>query len=265
MHSRKVRWLTLFAAITCLLWIAGLGWAAKDYLLGNASGLVTTVETDEAPPPEPDTFRIVALGDSLTRGMGDNEGKGYVGYAADRLKEEGWNLSVVNLGIKGLTSAELLKQLEQKEIRRQLGEADAVMMTIGANDLFMGGETLSRFTEESIGKLEDGFLTRLNGILAAVRELNPEADVYVLGLYDPFAELEQGAETSRVVREWNHKTMEAAAGYPGTVFVPVYDLFQRKVGDYLFTDRFHPNEKGYKLMAERVAGLIDESEGGPQA
>jgi lysophospholipase L1-like esterase len=33
-------------------------------------------------------------------------------------------------------------------------------------------------------------------------------------------------------------------------------LFQLKVDDYLYTDKFHPNAKGYKLIAERVASLI---------
>ncbi len=52
------------------------------------------------------------------------------------------------------------------------------------------------------------------------------------------------------------KAVELSANYKQTVFVPTFDLFQLKVDDYLYTDKFHPNAKGYKLIAERVASLI---------
>jgi lysophospholipase L1-like esterase len=40
------------------------------------------------------------------------------------------------------------------------------------------------------------------------------------------------------------------------VYVPTFDIFQLSVDDYLYTDRFHPNEAGYGLIADRVAPLI---------
>lgn len=61
---------------------------------------------------------------------------------------------------------------------------------------------------------------------------------------------------SSVVRDWNYNTAETLAQDSKAVFVPTYDLFQQNTADYLFTDHFHPNEKGYRLMAERAAALI---------
>ncbi len=40
-----------------------------------------------------DALSIVALGDSLTRGTGDETGKGYVGYVVDELKNGQINMS----------------------------------------------------------------------------------------------------------------------------------------------------------------------------
>ncbi|WP_424768746.1 GDSL-type esterase/lipase family protein [Paenibacillus sp. sgz302251] len=260
MHSRKVRWITAFSAVACLLWVFGLGWTVKDYLFGAGTAAVQpSTGTDSTVVSN--AMTIVALGDSLTRGMGDIEGKGYVGYVGDRLKQEGLDITLVNLGIKGLTSFELVEQIKQKEIERQIRQADMILMTIGGNDLFLGGQSLMDPSEENIRGLEEGYTTNLNVILSSIQTANPDAIVYVLGLYDPFNELESGELTSRVVRGWNYKMTETMAGYPNAVFVPTYDLFQRSVSHYLFSDQFHPNEKGYLLMADRVAALILEAGG----
>jgi lysophospholipase L1-like esterase len=260
MHSKKVRFITAFAALACLLWLFGLGWTLKDYLIG-ASGTVSLPSEAEEPAIPTSALKIVTLGDSLTRGTGDIEGKGYVGYVSDRLKEAGKEISLINLGIKGLTSPQLAEQMKGKEILRQLGQADVILMTIGGNDLFLGGQTLSDVSEASIEGQEDSYLASLKTIIANIRAVNTEATVYLLGLYNPFSEFENGELLSDIVRGWNFKAAELLAQDANTVFVPTYDLFQLKITDYLFTDHFHPNEKGYRLMAERVAALI-AGEGG---
>jgi lysophospholipase L1-like esterase len=64
-----------------------------------------------------------------------------------------------------------------------------------------------------------------------------------------------------VVREWNFASAETAANYQKTVVVPTFDLFELNVNDYLYSDQFHPNSQGYKLIGERLATLITFSEG----
>ncbi|MDQ8734732.1 SGNH/GDSL hydrolase family protein [Paenibacillus sp. LHD-38] len=261
MHSRKVRLITAFATLACLLWLFGLGWTLKDYLIG-ASRTSSLPSVTEEPAIQTNALKIVALGDSLTRGTGDIEGKGYVGYVSDQLQEAGKEISLINLGIKGLTSPQLAEQMKEKEIRRQLGQANVILMTIGGNDLFLGGQILSDVSEASIEGLEDAYLVSLKTIISSIREVNTEATVYLLGLYNPFSEFENGELLSGVVRGWNFKAAELLAQDAKTVFVPTYDLFQQKINDYLFTDHFHPNEKGYRLIAERITALIT-GEGGP--
>ncbi|WP_138752263.1 SGNH/GDSL hydrolase family protein [Paenibacillus sinopodophylli] len=266
MHSKKVRFLTIFASLACLLWLFGLGWTLKDYLIGKPSSASISPSTDEPVETTEETsvLKIVALGDSLTRGTGDIEGKGYVGYVSDRLKAAGKDISLINLGIKGLTAPLLADQMKEKEVGRQLGQADVIMMTIGGNDLFLGGQTLSDVSEASIRALEDRYLLNLQEILSGIRAVNTEATVYLLGLYNPFSEFENGEQLSEVVRGWNYKAAELLAKDAKTVYVPTYDLFQQNVNELLFTDHFHPNEKGYSRMAERVAALITGAEQGGQ-
>lgn len=109
---------------------------------------------------------------------------------------------------------------------------------------------------DEIGRYQSEFVSNLTSIFTDIKKANNDATIFYLGLYNPFIELADGNETSKVVREWNHQSEAVSAKFPNTVFVPTFDLFQLAVNDYLYTDKFHPNQEGYRLIAERVAPLI---------
>ncbi|WP_409288616.1 SGNH/GDSL hydrolase family protein [Peribacillus sp. SCS-37] len=202
-------------------------------------------------------IRVAAIGDSLTRGIGDESGKGYIGYLTDEIKEKTKKKVVVqNLGISGQRSNQLLSQINTKSIKERLSEADYVLITIGGNDLFQGGQTLADFNQEKIRKIQEKYIQNIKAILSGIRKENPDAVIFLAGLYNPFIEMDNGKETSAIVRGWNFKTAETAADFKKTVFVPTFDLFELQVNDLLYTDHFHPNTKGYRLIAERVAALL---------
>ncbi|MDQ7860843.1 GDSL-type esterase/lipase family protein [Peribacillus frigoritolerans] len=80
----------------------------------------------------PDDFTVVAIGDSLTRGTGDETGKGYVGLVIEDLKSEYNRKPIIhNLGINGQVSKELVQQVRQPEVKRQIQAADVILVTIG--------------------------------------------------------------------------------------------------------------------------------------
>lgn len=203
------------------------------------------------------TINIVALGDSLTKGMGDDTGKGYVGDIADEAKKRtSKKVSLLNLGINGQTSDQLRKQLQKPEVQRQIKGADIILITIGGNDLFRGGQGLVDYKSENMVKIKKKYLDNLKSILGQVHLVNSGSTVFFVGLYNPFGNLSTGKETSKVVRRWNYDSAEISADFPKVIFVPTFDLFELKVNDYLYSDKFHPNAKGYRLIAERVAGLL---------
>lgn len=219
----------------------------------------------ENPQKKDEEYNIVGLGDSLTRGIGDESGKGYAGYAIGQLRDRTeQKLQLTNLSISGQTSVQLEKQLNQPEIQRQLSKADAVIMTIGGNDLFAGGQVMEDLSDESIKNTRAAFLERLGSIFQQIRSVNPQAAVYYIGLYNPFNDLSNSKTTSGIVREWNFYTAEEAAKYKKTIVVPTFDLFEQNVNDYLYSDKFHPNSEGYQLIGERLASLILFSGGGEE-
>lgn len=81
--------------------------------------------------------RILALGDSLTQGYGVPPGKDFPQVLETALKGRGLNVSVINAGVSGDTSAGGLARLDWS-----LGDArnapDAAIVELGANDGLRG-------------------------------------------------------------------------------------------------------------------------------
>lgn len=248
------------AVLICMI---GLIWTFVHVFGGStgeevpAAGPAVPVVQNMASAADDGSIRILALGDSLTRGAGDSEGKGYVGYVVDELQEQLEEEVVLNnLGMDGLTSTELAAMLDQEAIRQEAEAADVMFLSIGANDLFQRGETLLNMEEEAIRPLEEQYTRQLDSILTELRELNASAPIYLIGLYNPFIEYSESDTTSKIVRDWNYETAETAAKYDHTIVVPTFDLFQIDVQQFLHTDMFHPNTEGYQMIADRAAGLI---------
>jgi len=125
--------------------LVGFGWTIQNQFLNNG----TPSAMEQAKPVEDKTTNdqgskvIVALGDSLTRGMGDDTGKGYIGYLVDELGDKSKEkITIHNYGVNGYRSIQLLEQLRQVEIQRKIQSADYILITIGGNDLFQSGETM---------------------------------------------------------------------------------------------------------------------------
>lgn len=256
MNNNVIRSVTMVSVFFCLLWLVGLGLAVAEYYAGKPDQIPEKTNIEKKADKK-DGLHIVAIGDSLTRGTGDETGNGYVGVLMDEIKEKSkQDVRLTNLGVSGQRSDQLKEQIQQTEVKRQLQSADMILVTMGGNDLFRGGQGILEFETADIADIEKKFMENMNFIFQQIRASNSEANVFFIGLYNPFIELEQGKEMSAVVRHWNYQSAELSAAFPKIVFVPTFDLFELKVNDYLYTDKFHPNTKGYRLIAERVASLL---------
>jgi lysophospholipase L1-like esterase len=241
-----------------------------DALAGRTGTPVPPAPATAAPvvPGPPGSLSLVALGDSLTRGTGDERGGGYVDAVAEGLRKAGTNVAVTNLAVNGAESSDLLAMLRRTNVRRICAGAGRILLSIGGNDLAHAAESARAPQPEAITRVLDGYRTRLSAILTALRSANPGAPIDVLGLYNPAAAAEPPEPASpaaafarlgsHVVARWNAAMEETALGFPDVTVIPVFDLFERHP-DRLSADRFHPDHRGYQLIAERILQTVPMS------
>lgn len=85
-------------------------------------------------PPVQTTVRIVALGDSLTAGLGLSPGEAYPALLQARLRERGYAADVVDAGVSGDTSAGGLRRLDWS----LEGRVHVLIVALGGNDGLRG-------------------------------------------------------------------------------------------------------------------------------
>ncbi|WP_281887042.1 GDSL-type esterase/lipase family protein [Paenibacillus sp. YYML68] len=167
MSSTRWLWRTVGVGALASTIICGIGFTyAVNEIIFPASGELQAPSVPAAPAntaePAPGRaaapwnakaeVRLVALGDSLTAGTGDITGKGYVRGVKDKLQETLDKPVFVynNFAIPGFRTYDLLNNWEAKpDIAKSIAEADVVLLTIGGNDLFEGGEGI--FTAPEAG------------------------------------------------------------------------------------------------------------------
>jgi acyl-CoA thioesterase-1 len=86
------------------------------------------------PPAAPARPRIVALGDSLTAGLGIGQEEAYPALLQQRLDKEHLNYEVVNAGVSGDTSAGGLSRLDWALD----GDVKVLIVALGGNDALRG-------------------------------------------------------------------------------------------------------------------------------
>jgi lysophospholipase L1-like esterase len=207
---------------------------------------------------------IVAIGDSLTQGVGDSTEKGgYIGILEETFNsnDETPRIDIKNFGKRGNRTDQLLKRIESEEIINSINDADLVLITIGANDVMkVVKNNFTSLNYQAFVEEQEGYENRLHDIIQKVEELNPDAPIYLLGLYNPFNQYFTNIpELGQIMGDWNATSRGVINDYEQATFIPIRDIFEGSEEELLWEeDLFHPNERGYKKMAERVLEYIRE-------
>jgi len=231
----------------------------------------------------------IAIGDSRAFGVGasDPATDGYVSithdalHRSERYRQRG--LELVNLGVPGATSADLLLpdgQLEQavaeiKERQEDTSSADdnveIITVNIGGNDVLAlatsdspcVADPQSPECEDRLQEMLDTLEDDLTEVLRRLREVAPKADIVVLDLYSPLSGRGGAPElvADLAVREINAVT-ERVVSDPElrAKLVSVYPLFRGRASQLVAADNLHPNDDGHAVMAEVVLAAIEGRE-----
>jgi len=196
---------------------------------------------------EPQPIRYLALGDSLTEGVGaDHPAQCAVSQFFDFLKHS-TKCQLKNFGISGTTSSELLSLLEHPAITRMLPQMNLISITTGGCD-FIEIYEKNQVSLKSILKTCRQIQTNVKSILSIIRGYNPSATVHLLGFYLPLPAYELGFRTANFFVQSMNRTYKQISQTFGVQFVDPYECFLHRQ-DY-FADEVHPNQKGHDRLAK---------------
>ena len=177
----------------------------------------TDIQVNDAP------LTILALGDSLTEGLGVDKDDNYPAQLEDRLQAMGYkNTEVINSGLSGETSTGLVNRLDWVLQTKP----DVTILTIGANDAIRGID---------VATIEANIRT-------AVKQLQDNGSVVILGgmsIYDNLGDDYVAAFSDiypRVAKDMN---------------VTLIPFFLEGVGgDRALnqSDAIHPTKEGYTII-----------------
>jgi lysophospholipase L1-like esterase len=206
----------------------------------------------------PKTINMVALGDSLTFGIGDPLRKGYIERVKEQFeKEKKVAVQLKNFGVPRNRTDQIINQLTTKEVQKAIKRADYVFLFIGTNDFRKSAEyQLEEINEENIRHGKKAFSKKLHHIISEIRKVNDDAPIILLGLYHPYTKLKNQKQLAALIKEWNKEIKKLIPFYNRLYFVPTFDLFQNVNKEAYFHDRLHPNANGYQLIAKRVVHQV---------
>jgi acyl-CoA thioesterase-1 len=183
-------------------------------------------------PGRAETLRLVALGDSLTAGLGLEAGEAFPVKLEAALRARGLDVVVANAGVSGDTTKSALARLDWAVD----GETDAVIVELGANDALRGIDP--RETHASlaaiVAKLKDRGIAVLIAGMRAPPNLGPVYARAFDGIYSRIAE---------------------SAG------VPLYSFFLEGVAAEPHLnqpDGIHPNASGIDEIVRRILPKVEE-------
>lgn len=190
-------------------------------------------EPPSAPPEIQSTGTIVAMGDSLTEGLGVPEEKAYPALLQKALRDKGYGYRVVNAGISGETSS---------GARSRIGwvlrmKPDIVILETGANDGLRGLDP--ELIRRNIRDIVDAFTSEgIVVVLAGMKALPNLGPAYSKMFADVYTDV--GGASDVVLIPF---FLEGVAGVPA--------LNQ--------SDGIHPTADGYARVVEHILPYVTEA------
>lgn len=207
------------------------------FLTACADSTPTPVPPTPTPPPPtaaPSDGTIVAMGDSLTEGLGVDPAASYPALLERKLQENGYNYTVINAGVSGETTSGARSRLTW--VLETL-QPDIVILATGGNDSLRGIDPT--LTEQNLRDLVETFLAAdVTVILAGMQTVQNMGSDYT--------------EAFRAI-------YPSVADAYDLILIPF--LLEGVAGDPTLNqeDFVHPTDAGYEIVVETVYPYVVEA------
>lgn len=239
-------------------------------------------EADTEAPTWLKPINYLALGDSLATGVTpENQlGKGYTDFIAESLKSQNV-LASFNKGftLPGYKTSDILKDLQENvtkpvfgtgvsensaSLHKSIETADLVTISAGANDV------LAYFKVDAAGapvvdlaKITSSIQQvglNYSHILKAIYAINPDVEVYIMGYYNPFPQVDKiyQPQIAQLLTGLNGAIQAGMKGTTAT-FIPTQEKIAENYSGHLPNPQnIHLSETGYKVIADLFSQKLVE-------
>ncbi|MGN1280036.1 MAG: SGNH/GDSL hydrolase family protein [Limosilactobacillus sp.] len=266
----KKKWLVTILVVIVAL---GVGWGWNQLSTGRSGAQTKQAQVHQPRYVERKHVKLVALGDSLTHGQGDETNNGgYVGIIKQKIEHRYHKTAVttVNYGVSGDRSDQILARLNsQKKLRQDLRQADVITMTVGGNDLMQKLEADAMDSpaqiKSDVKAASSTYRQKLHRLFTAVRKQNPHAPIFVMSIYNPFYTYFPNVTTiSDAVGYWNKTTRQVMGQYSRMYFVDIdhlmsYGQYRTKAERQQLVTAENKSNHG-KVNQTRVIKVMDDKD-----
>ena len=211
----------ILAVLSILLMVQGCG--------EEASAPVAV----QAEPEKNYEGTVVAVGDSLTEGLGVEEESAYPALLEKKLEAMGYPYRVINAGNSGETSSGTLSRLNWVLTLKP----DIVILVIGANDGFRGidPDLIKSNIQKIVTALKDQKVIVVLGAMQIVQNLGKDYTTAFADIYP------------------------SIAGSENIILTPFFLEGVAASRELNQTDGIHPNAAGYQVIVDNIAPSVVEA------
>ena len=203
---------------------------------GATAPTPTPTQVPATPTPAAHTgILIVAMGDSLTEGLGVDTADAYPAQLERKLRDGGYDVTVVNAGVSGETSSGALSRVDW--VLRQ--KPDIVILATGGNDGLRGVEpsVTQKNINQIVQKIQDSGAVVVLGGMEMVQNMGTQYTGDFRAIYPEIAK-----RHNLILMPF---LLEGVAGHP--------DLNQ--------ADTIHPTAEGYKIVVDNLYPYVVQAIG----
>ncbi len=179
-------------------------------------------------------YKLIIIGDSLIQGYGLPKEKGFVNQLQKKLSEKKINISLINAGVSGDTTAGGLSRVDWSIT----DDINAVAIALGANDMLRG--ISPKFSKKNLSRIITKIKEKnLPILLIGIQSIENFGTTYKKEFDVMFSDLADEFELSL---------------YPD-LMAPILNN-ENDLSIYLQKDMLHPNEKGVEILVWGILPTI---------